>query len=174
MENAGLAIAAWETLADLGLKVSDTAIRQGIAAATLPGRFERVEFDGRVWVLDGAHTPVAAAALANALLAEFNGPVGVIAGMLRDKHPPPFFDALAPAVGGLIVTTPQNPRAIPAEELVITARTVDSQAIDRKDLETSLITARARFPARLPIVITGSFTLVAEARERFGLALSDR
>ena len=64
-------------------------------------------------MLDGAHTPLAAAALANAILAEFGRPIGVIAGMLSDKHPDPFFAAIAPASAGVIVTTPKNPRAIP-------------------------------------------------------------
>ena len=173
-ENAALAIAVWETLAGIGLTASDEAIRQGLETASLPGRFERVEADGRTWILDGAHTPVSAAALADALLAEFGHPVGVIAGLLRDKHPTPFFAALAPAIAGLIVTAPQNPRAVSADELILTASAANSQTIARKDLETALLTARAYFPTSLPIVITGSFTLVAEARERFGLALVDR
>lgn len=173
MENAALAISTWTLLADRGFRTSDDAISRGVAAASLPGRFERFERDGHVWVLDGAHTPVAAAALAEAVLSEFGRPGGVIAGMLRDKHPDAFFVALAPAVEALIVTSPDNPRAISADELLLTGRTVDSQAIASLDLETSLTTARALFPEGLPIVITGSFTLVAEARERFGLALSD-
>jgi dihydrofolate synthase/folylpolyglutamate synthase len=175
VENAALAVAAWETMAaDIGLSATDDAIRWGLETASLPGRFERVEVDGRTWILDGAHTPVSASALAETLLAEFGRPVGVIAGLLRDKHPTPFFAALAPAIAGLIVTAPHNPRAIPAEELILTVDAGNSQTIAREDLETALETARASFPTGLPIVITGSFTLVAEARERFGLAFSDR
>ncbi len=174
MENAALAIRAWETLGPIGLSASDEAIRKGLSDATLPGRFERITYEGRTWILDGAHTPVAAAALADALLAEFGRPVGVIAGMLRDKHPGPFFAALAPAVGELIVTTPRNPRAISADDLALTAHSVESQVIASENLETSLATAREEFPADLPVVITGSFTLVAEARQRFGLAMPDR
>jgi dihydrofolate synthase/folylpolyglutamate synthase len=173
MENGSLAIAAWETLGEIAIRASEQAIRQGLETASLPGRFERVELDERTWILDGAHTPAAAGALADTLLGEFGRPVGVIAGMLRDKHPAPFFAALAPAVERLIVTTPKNPRAIPTDELILTARAADSQTIARHDLETALVTARARLPKSLPIAITGSFTLVAEARERFGLALSD-
>ena len=174
MENAALAICAWEALEPTGIRVSNEAIREGLKNATLPGRFERIEAHGRTWILDGAHTPVAAAALADALLAELGQPVAVIAGMLRDKHPEQFFAALAPAVQALIVTTPANPRAIPADMLALMASSADSQPIASENLETSLAMARAQFPADLPVVITGSFTLVAEARERFGLALPDR
>ncbi len=174
MENASLAIAAWETMSGNGQIPSSEAIRQGVSAAILPGRFERINAEGRTWILDGAHTPVAAAALADALLAEFDQPVGVIAGMLRDKHPAPFFAALAPATAKIIVTTPRNPRAIPAGELLPSAQSANPQTIASADLETALVMARAHLPADLPVVITGSFTLVAEARERFGLALTDR
>lgn len=173
MENASLAIAAWHVLTARGLSVSEEQIRAGVARATLPGRFERIERDGRSWILDGAHTPASAAALADALLTRFGRPVGVIVGMLRDKHPAEFFQALAPAIAHAIVTAPHNPRAIPAEELSLASRTVDSQTIIREDIDTALVTARAHFPGDLPIAITGSFTLVAEARERLGLALPD-
>lgn len=174
MENAALAIAAWETLSGIGPSPSEEAFQQGVHAASLPGRFEQIECEGRIWVLDGAHTPLAAAALADTILAEFGRPIGVIAGMLRDKHPAPFFAAMAPASAGTIVTTPKNPRAIPADELLLSVLPANLQTIASPDLETSLATTRAQFPADLPVVITGSFTLVAEARERFGLALTDR
>lgn len=174
MENAALAIAAWETLSGIGPSPSEEAFQQGVRAASLPGRFEQIESEGRIWVLDGAHTPLAAAALANTILAEFGRPIGVIAGMLRDKHPAPFFTAMAPATAGTIVTTPKNPRAIPAEELLPSVLPAKFQTIASPELETSLVTASDQFPADLPVVITGSFTLVAEARERFGLALTDR
>ncbi|MEZ4531575.1 MAG: folylpolyglutamate synthase/dihydrofolate synthase family protein [Thermomicrobiales bacterium] len=174
MENASLAIAAWRELAHLGFHASDDAIRAGIAQASLPGRFEQVATNERTWILDGAHTPVSAAALADAIIDAFGQPIGAIVGLLRDKHPAEFFDALAPAISHLIVTQPKNPRAVPADDLILTAPTVDSQTVASKDLETSLVTARERFPDGLPVVITGSFTLVAEARERFGLALPDR
>ena len=100
-----------------------------------------------MWVLDGAHTPLAAAALANTILAEFGRPIGVIAGMLKDKHPAPFFAAMAIATAGTIVTTPKNPRAIPAEELLLSLLPVDSQTIASPNLEASLATGTCPVPS---------------------------
>ncbi len=173
MENASLAIAAWMTLAGVGVHASDDAIRAGLAAASLPGRFECVTVDGQRWILDGAHTPVAAAALAVELLDEFGTPVPVIAGFLSDKHPAEFLQALAPAVSELILTEPRNPRALDAGNLIPTARAAISQVTTSPDLDTSLNIARARTATNLPIVITGSLVLVAEARELLGLAIPD-
>ena len=173
MANAALAIAAWHELASRELPVSQEAFRHGVATASLPGRFEGLQRDGRTWILDGAHTPRAASALAAELLAEFGKPVGAIVGLLQDKQPQPFFASLAPAVCATILTAPRSPRAIPPETLAHILRAGDSQMIIRNDIETSLITVREHFPVDLPIVITGSLSLVAEARECFGLAVPD-
>ncbi|HET9659757.1 MAG TPA: folylpolyglutamate synthase/dihydrofolate synthase family protein [Thermomicrobiales bacterium] len=173
MENASLAIAAWGCLIGQGLTASNEAIHTGLATAALPGRFERVSAGGRTWILDGAHTPLAAAALAIEVLDELGSPIPAIVGLLSDKHPAPFLEALAPCVSGLILTEPRNPRAFPANELVPIAHAAISQVTASRDLETSLHEARARTGAATPVLITGSLVLVGEARELLGLAVAD-
>ncbi len=173
MENAALAIAAWSCLEHQGLAASNEAIRSGIGSASLPGRFERISIDGRTWILDGAHTPLAAATLAVEVLDEFGVPVPAIVGLLNDKHPAEFFDALAPCISEVILTEPRNPRALPLSELAPTANAVISQVTTSEDLETSLRNARARTGAEVPVLITGSLALVGEARELLRLAVAD-
>ncbi len=173
MENASLAIAAWTQLNRSDLAASESDVRRGLAAASLPGRFERVFADGRVWILDGAHTPVAAAALAVEVLDELREPIPAIVGLLSDKHPAPFLEALAPCVSELILTEPNNPRAFPVGELIPIAHAAVSQVTASGDLETSLHEARARANAARPVLITGSLVLVGEARELLGLAVAD-
>jgi dihydrofolate synthase/folylpolyglutamate synthase len=172
-ENASLAIAVWWNLAALGLDAPDDAIRAGIRATSLPGRFERVNGDERCWILDGAHTPIAAAALAGELLDEFGSSGFVIAGFLNDKHPEPFLAALSPAIAALILTEPSSPRALPSSELAPIARSVISQVTVSPTLDTSMKEARMRTKPGATIVITGSLMLVAQARERLGLAAPD-
>lgn len=173
MENAALAVAVWTQLAGRGLSASDDVIRTGLAATSLAGRFERVTAQGRKWILDGAHTPVAAAALAMEVLDEVGAPIPVIAGFLNDKHPVEFLRALAPAISELILTQPRNPRALDPVDLIPTVSAAISQITPSPNLETSLHIARARTAAETPIVITGSLVLIAEARELLGLAIPD-
>lgn len=173
MENASLAVAAWTLLVGPDLAAEDDAIRRGLGAASLPGRFERVWADGRSWILDGAHTPIAAATLAVEALDELGAPIPAIVGLLSDKHPAPFLEALAPCVSELLVTAPRNPRALPASELIPIARAVLSQVTASANLETSLQMARARANGSTPVLITGSLVLVGEARELLGLAVAD-
>src|SRR5207247_5785132 len=66
--NAGIAVAlADETCRRLGRPLPAEAVRHGLAAARWPGRLERIAPD---LLLDCAHNPEGAAALAAALAAE--------------------------------------------------------------------------------------------------------
>ena len=67
-ENAAVADAVLDALAVAGIAAVDAASRRrGYAAARWPGRLEILDVDGREVVLDGAHNPAGAAALATAL-----------------------------------------------------------------------------------------------------------
>ncbi len=80
--NAATALAA---LRASRLPVSEQAIRDGIASAILPGRFQTVSVNPRL-ILDVAHNPHAAAYLAGRLAAEpKRGRVLAVVGMLHDK-----------------------------------------------------------------------------------------
>lgn len=66
--NAATADALLDALAEAGIvAVDDDARRRGFATARWPGRLELIEHDGREFLLDGAHNPAGAAALAQAL-----------------------------------------------------------------------------------------------------------
>jgi dihydrofolate synthase/folylpolyglutamate synthase len=173
VENAALAIAAWTCLQEQQITAPDEKIQAGIGSTSLPGRFERVSLDGRTWILDGAHTPVAAATLAIEALSEFGAPIPAIVGLLNDKHPAEFFEALAPCVSEMILTQPNNPRALPVSELAPIAIAAISQVTTSNDLETPMQEARARTAPETPVLITGSLALVAEARELLHLSVAD-
>ena len=61
-DNIALAVSAARHLG-----VPDQAILKGVAATVWPGRLERLEYRNRTLLLDGAHNPAAAAALAKTL-----------------------------------------------------------------------------------------------------------
>lgn len=84
LANAAAALVALASLQSR-LPVADRALRQGLAAAGLPGRFQVVA--GPVeWIYDVAHNPQAAAALACTLSQRpCRGRTHVVLAMLRDK-----------------------------------------------------------------------------------------
>ena len=107
------------------LKVLKKGSRDGLSNVVWPGRFQRV---GR-FIIDGAHNPPAARALAAALskYAPFAGSVPtLIAGFCGDKDVDETLRILAPLVGKGIAVRTNNPRSLAPEEL---ARKMESAGI---------------------------------------------
>jgi len=72
--NAGTAACAARHLQGIALIIDDVSIREGIAATTIPGRFERRTIDGIEYVLDGAHTSDAMRQLVNSVTSTASSP----------------------------------------------------------------------------------------------------
>ncbi len=157
--NAAAAIAAVRAA---GLPVHEAALDH----VSHPGRFERV---GDV-ILDGAHNPHGARALAATLRELALRPVLVLA-ISSDKAAGAIIDALAGAAIAIVATRYRQDRARPPDELARIARTVAGIAVDAADdLDAALAIARGY---NAPIVIAGSLFLVGEARVRLLGAPSD-
>ena len=99
------------------LGADEGAIRVGLAGARWPGRFQIVRRDPVV-ILDGAHNPAGARALAASLRAYFPGrPVTFVIGILADKDAGGILAALAPLAARIVFTASGNPRAAAPEAL---------------------------------------------------------
>ncbi|MBV4411881.1 bifunctional tetrahydrofolate synthase/dihydrofolate synthase [Enterobacteriaceae bacterium YMB-R22] len=115
LPNAATALAA---LRASRLPVSETAVREGLRQARLPGRFQILGQSPRV-ILDVAHNPHAAAYLADRLRSE--PPAGkllAVAGMLRDKDIAGTLACLEPLVDGWYCAPLEGPRGATAEQLL--------------------------------------------------------
>ena len=155
MTNAIVAVAA---LARLG--VPDAAIERGIAVARWPGRLDRVSENPEI-VLDGAHNPAGARALA-AYIERFysNRHVVLIYGAMRDKAVAEMTGILFAHASEVIATAPRQARAVDPD----TIRGLADHPCVRTapDLAAALALARQAAPDCV-IFITGSLFLVGEA-----------
>jgi dihydrofolate synthase / folylpolyglutamate synthase len=125
--NAAVADAVLDALAEAGIATVDPdARRRGYATAVWPGRLELLELgDGRDVLLDGAHNPAGAAALARALddlrphLAL--GALTLVMASMADKDVDGVVTALGEAAAlrgaSVIATSVDAPRAMPAPDL---------------------------------------------------------
>lgn len=105
--NAALAAAA-----ALRLGISAEVIRQGTAATRWPGRLERLPWRGGSVLLDGAHNPDGARALAGAVADLGTGPLPLIFGAAEDKDLEGVAAALRPLASRVILTRAAlSPRA---------------------------------------------------------------
>jgi dihydrofolate synthase/folylpolyglutamate synthase len=94
------------------LDVPAPAILDGLAHVSWPGRLDvRHLTGGREAILDAAHNPAGAAALASYLQEQPGGKPPLVFGAMRDKDVDAMFRALLPAVSALVVTRASNRRA---------------------------------------------------------------
>jgi dihydrofolate synthase/folylpolyglutamate synthase len=164
--NAAVAIAAVESfLGDGEQRLADDVVAEGLATVTSPGRLQLIGIEPSVLV-DAAHNPHGAQALARALLGSFAfDSITAIVGVLADKDERGIIEALDPVVDRFIVSRSDSARAIEASTL---AETVDAIAgPDRvriePDLAVAIAEAREAAGPNDAILITGSITLVGQA-----------
>ncbi len=188
VENAATAAAALWPSNEGGIPVAEADVRAGLAGVRWPGRFERVDADGARVVLDGAHTPASAAAVAAALADAFPGEQAVVVlGISADKDALAIVAALAPVTRTVIATAAAAPRAaaasVVAEAAAAAGLPVEAAPGVAEAVQRALAVAGggarrgAGFPHGSPpgglVLATGSLYLVGEAREALGLAQPD-
>src|SRR5262249_26697294 len=104
--NALVAVAAARVLG-----VGDDAVRAGLARTRWPGRLQIVSRDPWI-ILDGAHNPNGARALAASLRALFEStPITFVVGVYADKDARGILDALVPLAARMILTRADSERA---------------------------------------------------------------
>ena len=166
--NAAVAIAAVESFLGAGTRPLDHDIlTEGLATATSPDRLQLVGIEPTVLV-DAAHNPHGAGALATALSTYFHfGEVVCVIGILADKDAAGIVAALAPVVTRFHVTQSQSDRAIPVDDLAdIVAAGANEDAVSRFDDVADALDAARTWAADAPrrgVIVTGSITLVGEA-----------
>jgi dihydrofolate synthase/folylpolyglutamate synthase len=170
--NAAAALAAIDQLEAIGVvRVPPAARARALADVRHPGRFEVVCDEAAAAppavILDGAHNPHGARALA-AVLAERGLCPVLVAAVSADKDVAGMAAALAPAVRAVVATRYAQERALPPAELAARFREAaaaggraDLAVEEAPDLAAALAAAR-----RLggPILVAGSLFLVGEAR----------
>jgi dihydrofolate synthase/folylpolyglutamate synthase len=166
--NAALAIAAVESFIGGGaLPLNQDVLAEGLATATSPGRLQVIGNEPTVLV-DAAHNPHGAAALALALTEYFTfDAVTAVIGILGDKDAAGILRALEPTIDHFVITQSTSERAVSAEDLAALAVTIvgPERVTVEPSLEVALELARDRASAteKGAALVTGSITLVGDA-----------
>jgi dihydrofolate synthase/folylpolyglutamate synthase len=129
----------------------------GIAATRWPGRLELVSREPDI-ILDGAHNPAGARALAGYIRHFYSGRrIWLIYGVMRDKAVDEMAALLFPLADRIILTAPDNSRAL-APEKIKAPNSVVTQTVSE-----AIALAREASPGDV-IFVTGSLFVVGEAR----------
>jgi dihydrofolate synthase/folylpolyglutamate synthase len=169
--NASVALAAVEAFA--GVKLDEEVVRKAFANVDSPGRLEVLYRDPTV-IVDAAHNPHGARALATTLASEFDfeSVFGVLA-ILGDKDVLGVIQELEPVIDRLVVTQNSSDRAISVDRLYEMA--IGVFGVDRvykeNDLRTAITYAMEQCTlvnqvsdGISAVVITGSVVTAGETR----------
>ena len=164
--NAACALATAELLAESGISISHTALRDGISTACWPGRMERFCLPGNAEViLDGAHNPAGAEALAESLRLDHPGRrIILVLGVMADKELEGLLFPLLPLATRIFTVAPDQERALPADRLAELCATSGFPATASGTIEQGFEQARHYCKADDLIVVAGSLFTVGETR----------
>jgi dihydrofolate synthase/folylpolyglutamate synthase len=170
LANAVTALAVLEG-AEPSVLVPDEAVRTGLKQVRLAGRFQVIRGEPE-WILDVAHNPDAAHALAASLAARpARGRTVAVCGILADKDIEGIVGPLAGRVERWIAVGLSGARTLAAAELARRIATVTGQAADvAADVEAGLRMARAVCAAGDRVLVFGSFLTVGPALASLGAA----
>ncbi|MFX1821026.1 bifunctional folylpolyglutamate synthase/dihydrofolate synthase [Pseudarthrobacter sp. CC4] len=178
-QNAAVAVAAIEAFFGGEKELDFDVLQEGFANVTSPGRLEVVRTAPTI-IVDAAHNPDGIKASAAALQEAFNFTRLVpVVGVLKEKDAEEILRQLKESLGGIAeefcFTQSNSPRAVPAAELAELAVELgfgeDNVHIAEKlddALEWAVERAEANDDLSGGVLVTGSITLVAEARILLG------
>lgn len=164
--NAATALVALEVLVQNGQAAAgEEAVRAGLQKVSWPARLELIG-DRPPVLIDAAHNFDGARSLRRAL-DEYFSDYGVIMvmGMLGDKERAKVLAELAPRARHVVITRPNSPRAGDWAQMAEEARRYVAQVDTVEDIGAAVQAGLALARPGDLVCITGSFYMVADARE---------
>ncbi len=159
-ENAALACL---TLRRTRPEIPLPCYRDGLLAASLPGRMEVMGTNPPV-VLDGAHTPLAVSRLMDSFSKIFPGEAVLLFGSVAGKRPREMASILARRFPRIVISTPGTFKESNPEQVFEIFHTLNPGTVLERAPESALRRARQESGGTRPILVTGSFYMVAEIR----------
>ncbi len=164
LQNAISAVAAARVLSTRGYRIPESAVEQGIAAASWPGRLEKLQSRPDIYA-DGAHNPGAARELAAFWEETFAGrKIFLLYGALRDKAVDEIAGVLFPRAAEVVFTEPRTSRAISASQLSEIAAHHAAHSSVIADAEQALDYLLSEAAPQDAVFVTGSLYLVGQLR----------
>ena len=164
LTNAALALEAVDSLRNLGYRLEDQAVYQGMKRAVWRGRFTVISREP-VIVMDGAHNPAAAEELRKSLELYFpDKKLFYIFGMFQDKDYEKVTEITAPFADHIItVETPDNPRALSAKKLKAEVEKINPSVEAAESIRSAVRKTMEQAQEEDVIVIFGSLSFLGEA-----------
>ena len=167
-KNAATVLSAVNILRKRGLNIPDSAVYDGLDSARWQARFEVISKEPLV-IFDGAHNPEGIAAAVESISLYFkNRKVYALTGVLKDKDYCVIARDIAKVASRAFTLTPDNPRALIAEEYAAVLRGEGIEATAYQSIGQALSAARtAAERDGVPLVCLGSLYLYSSIIDFF-------
>ena len=167
-ENLSLALAVLKLLEESGYPITKEAVQGGIAKTIWHGRYEVLQTEP-LFIIDGAHNPIAAKRLKETIEKDFtNREIIYIIGVLADKEHEKMLRLLLPGAKAVFTVTPDNPRALDGESLAKEARKYADTVWYVPDLGKAVKMAKETAKESDVILAVGSLSYLKEVKKALG------
>lgn len=163
--NACTAIEAVRSLSRLAINIPDKAISDGIAMSAMPARMELIK-KRPVIILDGGHNEGCAKALSDFIRKHLSGKrIIMVASMMSDKDYMSYLSIVAPLADVFIATRVDMLRALPSNELMMSASAFCKNCHDVPIPSKAVTAARNILLDDDVLIVCGSFYLAGDIRD---------
>ena len=167
-ENLSLALAVLKLLEESGYPITKEAVQSGIAKTIWHGRYEVLQTEP-LFIIDGAHNPIAAKRLKETIEKDFtNREIIYIIGVLADKEHEKMLRLLLPGAKAVFTVTPDNPRALDGESLAKEARKYADTVWYVPDIRKAVEMAKETAKESDVILAVGSLSYLKEVKKALG------
>lgn len=164
IRNAGVVLTAVDALRARGWEIPESAVYDGLRNVKWPARFEILSREP-LFILDGGHNPQCAQALAQNIIDYLPGQkITFLMGVLKDKDYGQMLNLIEPFAAKIICLTPDNPRALSADELARLVGKRGIPALSCPSIEEGILHA---LESDEPIIAFGSLYLAGQIRIEF-------
>lgn len=164
--NAMTVIEAVGILRQIGISISDRALREGLYNAKWPARFEILQREDPLVIFDGAHNAEGISAAVESISSYFpNEKVFVLSGVLRDKDYAAIARMISTVAERAFTVTPSNPRALDSTTYASLLNYHGTKATAFVDESIDVAFERAYREAKLyerPLIVLGSLYTYGE------------
>ncbi len=167
-ENLSLALAVLKLLEESDYSITKEAVQSGIAKTIWHGRYEVLQTEP-LFIIDGAHNPIAAKRLKQTIEKDFtNREIIYIIGVLADKEHEKMLRLLLPGAKAVFTVTPDSPRALDGESLAKEAQKYADNIWYVPDIGKAVKMAKETAKEYDVILAVGSLSYLKEVKKALG------
>lgn len=167
-ENLSLALAVLKLLEESDYPITKEAVQSGIAKTIWHGRYEVLQTEP-LFIIDGAHNPIAAKRLKETIEKDFtNREIIYIIGVLADKEHEKMLRLLLPGAKAVFTVTPDSPRALDGESLAKEAQKYADNIWYVPDIGKAVKMAKETAKESDVILAVGSLSYLKEVKKALG------